>query len=533
MLAAATAAALAAGSAQAKEPSHWVKCDGLPKPEGAGTTLARIGAVVMTGGLLGLPEGQREVPAASGAAGVQACTAALADPALGDIWARKASLLRSRALHHAEADDLPAALADLQAVKPVTTGRVGADYFARSAGVSIQLFEAAVLARQNRLAEAEALAVKAADARPWSNQVQSLASAILAIDPTWTAEEDRVLTRRAALNPSTLLGRAAAREWGNAAGAADDWARTADTMGAMLKAWEGPGVLTGGQDPKLEMLILYPRALAKAALTAARVGRDDQARERMTQLKALKPWTPPVPVKGRRAEFLAPITTASKTAAEKTLEAYQPIIDAQLLANAGKTTEAAALLKEKSLPLDPGVIELLTKVSGEQSGGPDVASELRRERLERLDVVEYAKALPILETRPNRSPFTSQGPYGFRSNNGFLDRVNKTTGGRTIEYSGNLAQPVVEELLLLRAAQLAREAKAPRFAVTDKRDFKRYHVTTMYGAETSRTANGFESQADIVFADAGGDAGLTLDADKVWTELSPFYVFEPAKPARR
>lgn len=526
----------ATGAAQAREPSIWVQCDGLPKPEGAGTTLARVGAVVMTGALLGLPESQREVPAASGKPGVAACTAALADPALGDRWARKASLLRSRAMHHAEAGDLPSALTDLQAIGPATAGRVDDGYFKRSAGVSVQLFQAAVLAHQGRGPEAEALAIQAADARPWSDAVQSLAAAILAVDPAWTAEEDRILTRRAALDPAALGERASAREWGSPEGAADDWAEAADRL-TRAKAESEKLENTAPGEAVLETLIRQPRAIGKAGLAAARAGRTEQARARLAELKALKPWTPAPVAKPRRgvAELQARVTELSSKATDLARETYVPVIEAYLLASEGKAADASAALTDKRLPLEPATMDLLRKVktgSADVGGLAELPTQLRAERLERLNVVDYAKALPILETRPKRSPFTSQGPYGFRSSNGFLDRANKT-GGRTIEFSGNLSQPVVEELLLLRAAQLAREAKSPGFAVVEKRDFKRYYVTTMYGAETSRTPSGFESQADIVFVDPARAGGLALNADRVWAELSPFYVYDEAKPAKR
>jgi hypothetical protein len=128
-----------------------------------------------------------------------------------------------------------------------------------------------------------------------------------------------------------------------------------------------------------------------------------------------------------------------------------------------------------------------------------------------VDPLSFARALPALERPLKKRPFVSQGPYGFRRGVGFLDRDNGK-GGWTIEYAGSTGTPLAEEMLLLRAAQLARERGAATFTVTSRHTSKRLQEASM----------------DVVFNAAGGPSpALAIDADQVWTDLAPFYVQLP------
>jgi hypothetical protein len=523
------AVALSGGSAMAAEPSDWVRCDGLAKPENIGLTLSRLVPAIMTAGLMGLPEASREEPAARGAAGVGACDTVLADPLLDKYWARKVSLLKARALHHVEAGDLDAALADLTSTHAVAAGNVDDATFARSLGASTQLFEAATQLKRQKYDEASLLAIKAADARPYSLEVGMAAVRILDVDPHWSPDEDRVLTRVAALEPNLRVARAASREWGGQyAGAAEDWRAVADGNISSLGDVRLPaGAKTPGADPIF---------LARAALASARAGQKAEAEALIARFKTETSAPPP------EAEGLAKTLATMRANQAQSAKAFITVAEAWLLADAGKLDEARALMKTLGdrLPATPATLTLLDKLEPPtpagtvslKTTGPArleiLMTSMRDSNVSRLDPTAFAKTLPPLE-RADRS-YSKQIGWGFKPN-GFKDKKLADGKGASIEFSGALStHAAVEEMMLLRAAQLTREAGKAGFVVRSRNDYKQYMVQTMHGAEISRAPAGFKTAADIEFVDAPVEADLTLDAGKVWNDLSPIYA--PTPPAK-
>jgi hypothetical protein len=545
-MAAASAAMLmlAAGAAQAGERSYWVKCDGLPAPEKVGVTTARVGAAILTGGLYALTVEGPGSPE-PGQAGIDACSTALGQPGLPDFWSRHISLLRARALHKAEVGDLDGALADLQATKAVGSGHIGEAAFTRSLGVSIKLFQAALLAKRGETAESERLALEAAAERPYSLRVQSLAASLLQVDPAYGPDEDRVQTQRAMLDPDALAQRAAAREWGDPAKAADDWLmRLAD-----VRRLPADGVLlTESFEYQDGSAVLLPYPLAKAALASARAGRTEEARALLAELEGLKPWTPPQPPKRKReAQRLAGVTASSERAIAR-VEPYKRLVKAWLAAEDKRFDEATDLLNAGPVPVEAATYALVSQVNAGRRGGASsdadklteaTRARTRDDRREHLKVIEFARALPLLEA-PRGSPFKAQGM--FSSGFGFSDRAIKT-GGWRIAFGGYSGLPTAEEMNLLRAAQLAKAKGATGFAVFERRDFQRYMVQSGMPAIAPDNPNpqNVETVLEVFFtgpgatappAQAAGRAAFALDADKVWAELSPVYVEREAVASR-
>ena len=515
----ASALAFGAGPALAGEPSDWVRCDGLAKPENVGVTLSRLVPAIMTAGLMGLPEASREQPAASGATGVGACDTVLADPLLEKYWARKVSLLKARALHHVEAGDLDAALADLNATHAAAAGNVDDATFARSLGASTQLFEAAAQLKKQQFTQAEALAIKAADARPYSLEVGAAAVRILSIDPHWSPDEDRVLTRVAALEPDLRLARAASREWGGRyAEAAEDWRAMVDSSISLSNIRLPPGAKLPGSDPTL---------LARAALASARAGQTQEAASLIARFKT----------EAAASDNLAQTLTSLRAGQYVAAKSYVALAEAWLLVNAGKPDEAREAIKPLGdrLPATPATLDLMERlkpptptgtVSLAPSGPVQMNMLMTANRVDaagRLDPASFAKALPPLE-RADRS-YSKQAMW-FKPN-GFKDKKTADGKGASIEFSGATStHAAVEEMMLLRAAQLTREAGKTGFVVRKRADYRQYMVQTMYGSEISRTANGFKTTAEIEFVDlppAGNADTLVFNADTVWNDLSPIY----------
>lgn len=537
-IAVATCAAvlMTANLALAGEPSIWVKCDGLPKPESLGTQTAKLGATILTGGFYGLTIEEGGQPS-EGQVGLDACTAALANPALDPFWERRVSLLRSRALHAVEIGDLDGGLKDLEATRAAGQGHVDDLAFNRSLGVSTKLFEAALLVKRGRLEEAQRLAVEAADARPYSARIQGLSAALLAIDPTYGADEDRVLTRRARLAPNGLAARALAREWSDPEGAAGDWLAVVEGLRSLKP--EGR-LIVESMEYEDGSAVLLPIPLARAALAAARTGRVDQARALLVELDALKPWAPAVMPKNKFQAARATSTMARSKLALQRAASYRPVTDAWLLTREGRHAEAGALI-EKSMLAEPAAFDLvrfMSKALGKPPAAIDKAQDelrtsMRARRSDELVVLAYARSLPLLEVT-RKSGHKPEKPMSG------LDGRDWTikTGGRGIQVSGYRGMAVAEEMAVLRAAQITRTAGAERFLVVGRRDFERY-FTSIYSprvAPNNPNPQSVETVSEIILLPASAPpppeyaarADLALDAEQAWAALAPIYLDLPA-----
>jgi len=538
ILAIATAAALmasVAGVAGAAEPSAWVRCDGQPRPEGLGKQLAKAGAEILTVGIYGFTQEKPGAPA-TGAEGVAACTQVLQDPVLETFWARRISLLRSRALHAVEAGDPDAGLRDLEATRAAVAGHVDDLAFNRSLGVSTKLFEAALLAKRGRIAEAERLAVEAADARPWSARIQSLASAILAIDPLYGPDEDRVLTRQASLDPDGLAARALAREWSDPSGAADDWAMLA----ADIRRLEPQGrLIIESLEYEDGSAVRLPLPLARAALAAARAGRPDQARALLAELEGLTPWAPPVMPKNKYQAARAQSTMARSKAVILATAPYQALTKAWLLAGEGRYSDARALMVGDA-PVEPATLDLLRVIAkgpGEPPAAADRAwAELRTSvstrRTDQLVVLRYALTLPLLEPDSRWTHHPGKPMSGLSGRDWTLK-----SGERAVSVEGYRGMAIAEEQALLRAAQIARQAGAARFVVVGRRDFERFFVSAYSPRPTAgvdpnpqsvQTVSEFVLLNPAAPAPFVARAALALDAERIWADLEPVYLQPPA-----
>jgi hypothetical protein len=112
---------------------------------------------------------------------------------------------------------------------------------------------------------------------------------------------------------------------------------------------------------------------------------------------------------------------------------------------------------------------------------------------------------------------------------GYRDEV-QDNGIVTIRFR-SLANPLnqVEEMALLRAAQLAREGGHAAFLVVDRRDTAWSRQMSFNNIPGATWANGYESEIDVRFVDRGAaDTGneMTLDADAVYNALSAAYMRE-------
>ncbi len=344
------------------------------------------------------------------------------------------------------------------------------------------------------------------------------------------------------------MQRAELRAWGGPAqGAIDD-----------LNAVIGAGLVSGqnirapGQPAVTRDLVLLTRlALAEARNgDMAKVGALAKEIRERCQASDEARTAPPAVTTNKRSQpdaalFAQLADLARREEARRATYARQrlPLIDAYLLLADGRTAEARELVIGKSLPPEPAMIDLTTRlapgahenVSGAdaQAAGDGLRDAVRQERMSGLNLMRFAHDLPPPEPGQKRDSYSSQWGWGLKAA-GFKDRPITGREGRTIEFSGISSQHAsVEEMMLMRAAQLAIANGRSGFVLTDRRDFRQEQVTTLRGSEIGRAPAGFKVEADVVFVDpaqaASPDGEGALDARQVWSDLSEVYGGGPLK----
>jgi hypothetical protein len=109
---------------------------------------------------------------------------------------------------------------------------------------------------------------------------------------------------------------------------------------------------------------------------------------------------------------------------------------------------------------------------------------------------------------------------GFRS-------TNNPDGTITVEFIGNTpSATLIQEMTLLRAAEVARAAGRPAFVIAKRKDYTRSLVRTQYGAQISSTPTGYKSELTIRPVAAGAEPGRALDAVAIIDQLGPLYYQE-------
>ncbi|HYG27541.1 MAG TPA: hypothetical protein VD906_11600 [Caulobacteraceae bacterium] len=518
-IAAGMAVALASGlSAKAASSDTWFSCDGKPKPGSA----QALGSRLVRSGLLRMPAGASGPQQASGSPAVAACTEVLADPALAKSWERRIGVLHARAANYADLGNLDAAMADLAAAREASAAGAGDVWFARSTALATDILEAGVLARQGRTQAAETLAVAASDARPYSLGVAGAAARILLVDPSWSSEEDRVLTRLVALEPRGLRLRAAARDWSPLADpAASDW-----LLVNVLEEEKGARLAKRlANIPEAAHMTPPPdrEAWAGAAYALLRADRADEARAFAARLAA-----PPTPPPNTRPGSFVDFTY------ERTKH-HATVINAALAAREGRLDEAQALIKDqKVFPVSLVTLDLLGRLKEaglhEAKVDADAArSALREQNARELKAVELLKLVPPAESGVRANVYDGQGGAGLDTT-GFKDRAAPGGEGRWIEFAGGGATSgAVSEMMLMRAAELARASGKPGFIIVERTDGERQrHVYSAYGETV--TPIGFQSEALVEFVDPAAlpapharHPERVLMADKVWSDLAPLY----------
>lgn len=458
-----------------------------------------------------------------------ACTAALASPRLLPTQVlRRIHLLRARAAARLRLGDAPAALVDLDTAEQAGTTLAGDRFYRRSMGVSLQLLRALALRETGDAAGAGRLAAEAAAARPYSLAVQQAAAQIRqAGDAAGWLAAGRLQPEFGAM----ALFRAA-----KAGAFADVIAAGAYT------SIEWPPHATGRDAaPAAQMIQLLVKPLILSLdLAQARAATGDPAGARALLAETrrqVETWRPDPAAKD------AAMATAAFQPLARLLEVRGRAVEARVALAEGRRDEALAIAAGP-MPDDAGTRELIAALHGDTNAAampPPAEREPPEDDL--VTVVNAALLEPetpraVIDyerSRPNILGALVAGAASMGTS--LLSGIGKTDGFRStsnadgtikVEFTGNtVAKALVEEMTLLRAAELARAAGKPAFVVVRRDDYERRWVTTQYGYETSNTGAGFKTELTIRPVDIGTASGRALDAIAVIDALGPYHYEAP------
>lgn len=540
------AVTLAAGPARAQD-NWFLSCDGFPTPGRRFDGMT--GQSNLWGANMGDPDRAR---LNLGRAGIQSCNESLGDSRLLPAYnLRRASLLQARALHRLATNDNAGALADLDA----SDSALGDDVLGRrSVGLATGLLRAYVLLlsgdRQAAAQRAEAVLA----ARPWEPNLALAAVRIqLAARGDWDAYQAhlRDLSRNNPRLIAMLFALAVAR------GAFDEAVRLYPQIAFEVPRQRGGYVIQGLLITRVDTIAHQLEAQGAYAYALAATGAHDQAREQIADARGTlaQLMAPPIPPEGRtnptddqEREHDAFVDLGRGVGVS--LERFERLIRLRIQVADGNVQAVVAELQSSPAGLDGAALDLVRAISatGEPmrrelapviaEGERRIANDMDGFRL--LPLSELVRLLPEPETQ-ERTPAFTRGSNSILlgEREGFGSRRSESEGAQTLTYtSGRGSLATANELVLLRAAQLARENGHRGFIVVNHQETTRSIANTYFGTEISRQPNGQAVEIDVVFVDPAhlppayaAAPWRVIDADAVWNALGPIYLRQASSPA--
>jgi hypothetical protein len=219
---------LAASAAQAKAPepgtgpSAHLRCDGKPDNITAGETAARLLAITAVVGLF-LPQHEQADPSKrlSGAEGIAACNDVLGRESNPT---RRVQLILARAIHHIEAGENDAAIADARLAETDQPALAATPGFRLSFHLSVLEVQAMAFLAMGKTQDAANLGVEMGEAAPYDLVNMLRAASLVDLSADYGPREARFYDALVRIYPTELAKRAAARERaGDFRGSAEDF----------------------------------------------------------------------------------------------------------------------------------------------------------------------------------------------------------------------------------------------------------------------------------------------------------------------
>ncbi|TRW14023.1 hypothetical protein [Glacieibacterium frigidum] len=529
----------------AREDPEWTACDFGTDPKAGLLATKRWFELGKEAGALDALRGNRSgwtnLAPGTRMPPLDACAKALASPDLTpQEWPRRVSLLQAQAAHRIAAGDAAGALKDLDTVAQVVPAAADPAEVARTTTVASDFLRGLAHAKLGT-PEAARFYGRAAAARPWSGRVQGVAETLLAQVPGATAEQVAVAQRLVLIDVKGRERRARLRfAAGDHAGALTDWRRVRPSVTDVTTVYvKFPNSIVVGM-PGFPVKTIDPARVGAAAIAATLAGDAAQGREWIAEAKtktaALPPMGGMLAQMYDRERAIAELTrrlelvevaeahaAGRKDAAQSLLAAAAPLPDDDA------TLRLAALVRGQPVPprtpageVDPlRVLVLLPRYEGKTGGGGGVGEVLMGGSL-------------LRSAQAGRNSYSKS--RGFFKAGGFKEKQLADGRGTTIEFIGDTSSALAtEEMTLLRAADLAREAGKPAFVVLDKRDLQRTSTLTRNGTPMGpATPAGYVTQLDVAFVDPASlpaelrdESDRTIAVDDVERVLGPEYKPQP------
>ena len=536
--------------AAAATPAYFSACDGYGAPNKNGDGMLKP-ANALFGLFIPSPGygDTRQRPSALGEAGIAACDQALADPRLLPIyWMRRVSLLRARAIHDLNRGRTDDALADLK--HAMDAAQAPADpYYRRSLGLGIELVRAAVLEKAGKTEEAAQLASEVGAERPYDAEI---ARAALAIN--YRASGDRKalaenLRKLAKLDPTSLPGLI---EQEMALDQFDEAIRLRRMVVLQVVKPDG-GWQTDTAAIDAQNVVKGAHLDGQIAYALAATHRADAARKALVAARAaVDAGCPPVDPSPGRARLsrqqreLEIRRGDTKDSATRVLDEWTKYVELRILVDTDPNSERLHDFVAATRIASATTTDIMRAIA--HSTAPDQAiAALNLPAMQAVLDKEHEKIVfsPELLVRllPETETAARVGRYAAGSKsfwslntNGFYVKPASIAGATTVEYDDvQSSAAMVEEMALLRAADLARQAGKKGMILLDRRRYERtLTVSTMYGAIQNSRPTGYTAEYDVLFvdpaklpADHADEAWRVIDTDAVYASLASIYTAPP------
>lgn len=482
---------------------------------------------------------------------IAACTRALASPRLLPTQRlRKAHLLRARAAGYLQSAEIDNAIADLDLAEKETSDLANDRFFRRSLGVSLSLMRALALTYKGQNDGVASLLSAAKETRPYSLQVQygvaEISQASRKIGDGSPSPWLTVIKLEPAAAINAVIQEAELGNFANALKLAQGVKLEWPTQSLQPYGLLSPNAQTSSLLSSVIMTL--HTAYARAATGDVEGARQDLSR--------LEEGVAPALATSPQAS-VSNVQSPARNALKDFMALRRRQIEARIATAEGRTNDALSALVGSGMPRDAATIELLTALRAAlpAQGGlvvPDITSfekDLAEKR--RKDLIEIVRKLLVApetprsvvdyeRARPNIVGALIGGALTMGTS--LLGGINRTDGFRStdnadgttkVEFIGNTpSAALVQEMTLLRAAELAKSAGKNAFVIVDRKDFTRTMQSTRNGMVISSVNNGFKTELTVRFIENTGDMPYAFGTDEVLDSLGPLY-YEEARPAKK
>jgi hypothetical protein len=451
-----------------------------------------------------------------GTQGIASCDAALASPLLVPAHSlRRANLLQAKALHQVAAGQHEAALATLQ-----QSDDIGAAMNDRWLNDSVLVGNRAIrvytLNAMQRYADAEAERAKLAAARPYSAQLAVLTARLgLASDQSLT-HYSRELAKTAPVNPNVHL----MLYWANFGDRQFERAiEFAPHVYFDVPKTRGNWEIDGADEARYELVVLRASVAGALAYAQAATGNTETANTTLAEasnavLATMEPPPPPAQGKKLNPEVVTDFETRKLKGAraQRELAKWRTAIDlrraAPTLAKEELFDKARAQEGLRDLGILPDLLMQLTNLSPADAEARDKFIVKWREDFSRSivsDSILTPKTLFDLLPRPEKEAmvprFRKAGGGVWLSDNGFSHETDADSVMVRFTHS-YASRAMVEELALLRAALLAKEAGRDSLVLLTRMAIERTTRTSYGYGNYKETPSGMEATLRVKFVDS-------------------------------